>query len=128
MADESELQFSEDHLWILEMGDTARIGISDYAQEQLGELVYVELPKVGGEVSQGDEAAVIESVKAAGEVKSPVSGTIVEVNESLSDSPEVVNTDPTGDGWFYKVKMSDPAELESLLDEQAYKDLVAQLD
>lgn len=125
----SELKFTEDHEWARAEGDDiVVVGITDYAQEQLGELVYVELPKVGGEVSQGDEAAVIESVKAAGEVKSPVSGTIVEVNESLSDSPEVVNTDPTGDGWFYKVKMSDPAELESLLDEQAYKDLVAQLD
>ncbi len=125
----SELKFTEDHEWARAEGDDiVVVGITDYAQEQLGELVYVELPKVGGEVSQGDEAAVIESVKAAGEVKSPVSGTIVEVNESNSDSPEVVNTDPTGDGWFYKVKMSDPAELESLLDEQAYKDLVAQLD
>lgn len=125
----SEMKFTEDHEWARAEGDDiVVVGITDYAQEQLGELVYVELPKVGGEVSQGDEAAVIESVKAAGEVKSPVSGTIVEVNESLSDSPEVVNTDPTGDGWFYKVKMSDPAELESLLDEQAYKDLVAQLD
>lgn len=125
----SELKFTEDHEWARAEGDDiVVVGITDYAQEQLGELVYVELPKVGGEVSQGDEAAVIESVKAAGEVKSPVSGTIVEVNESLSNSPEVVNTDPTGDGWFYKVKMSDPAELESLLDEQAYKDLVAQLD
>lgn len=125
----SELKFTEDHEWARAEGDDiVVVGITDYAQEQLGELVYVELPEVGGEVSQGDEAAVIESVKAAGEVKSPVSGTIVEVNESLSDSPEVVNTDPTGDGWFYKVKMSDPAELESLLDEQAYKDLVAQLD
>ncbi len=125
----SEMKFTEDHEWARAEGDDiVVVGITDYAQEQLGELVYVELPEVGGEVSQGDEAAVIESVKAAGEVKSPVSGTIVEVNESLSESPEVVNTDPTGDGWFYKVKMSDPAELDSLLDEQAYKDLVAQLD
>ncbi len=125
----SEMKFTEDHEWARAQGDDiVVVGITDYAQEQLGELVYVELPEVGGEVSQGDEAAVVESVKAAGEVKSPVSGTIVEVNESLSESPEVVNTDPTGDGWFYKVKMSDPTELDSLLDEQAYKDLVAQLD
>lgn len=125
----SDMKFTEDHEWARHEGDdVVVVGITDYAQEQLGELVFVELPQIGSDVSQGDEAAVVESVKAAGEVKSPVSGSIIEVNESLVESPGIVNTDPTGDGWFYKVKMSDRSELDGLLDEQGYKDFVAELD
>ena len=121
----SDMKFTEDHEWILmEDEEIGIVGITDYAQDQLGEIVYVELPEVGQEVSQGADTAVVESVKAAGEVKSPVTGVVVEINESLVDEPEKVNADPTGDGWFIKVKVNDPGELESLMDEDAYKEYV----
>lgn len=118
----SEAKFTKDHEWIL-MGDDGIgvIGITDYAQDQLGELVYVELPAVDTELSGGGDAVVIESVKAAGEVKAPVSGIVVEVNEALADEPEKVNNDPMGDGWFIKLKISDTGELDALMDEDAYK-------
>ncbi|MED5407622.1 MAG: glycine cleavage system protein GcvH [Pseudomonadota bacterium] len=124
----SELRYTDDHEWALAEGDTITVGITDYAQEQLGELVYVELPAVGTVVQQGDDAAVIESVKAAGDVKSPVSGTITHVNEHLNDAPEKVNDDPMGTGWFYKVSISDPLELDNLLSEDDYNNLIASLD
>ena len=121
----SDMRYTEDHEWVLmEDEEIGVIGITDYAQDQLGEVVYVELPEVGQEVSQGADTAVIESVKAAGEVKSPVTGVVVEINDALVDEPEKVNADPTGDGWFIKVKLSDPSELESLMDEDAYKEYV----
>ncbi len=124
----SELRYTDDHEWALAEGDTITVGITDYAQEQLGELVYVELPAVGTLVQQGDDAAVIESVKAAGDVKSPVSGTITQVNENLNDAPEKVNEDPLGTGWFYKVSISNPKELDNLLSEDDYNKLIASLD
>ena len=124
----SELRYTDDHEWALAEGDSITVGITDYAQEQLGELVYVELPAVGTVVQQGDDAAVIESVKAAGDVKSPVSGTITHVNEHLNDAPEKVNDDPMGTGWFYKVSISDPLELDNLLSEDDYNTLIASLD
>ena len=124
----SELRYTDDHEWALADGDTITVGITDYAQEQLGELVYVELPAVGTVVHQGDDAAVIESVKAAGDVKSPVSGTITQVNENLNDAPEKVNEDPLGTGWFYKVSISNPQELDNLLSEDDYNKLIASLD
>ena len=124
----SELRYTDDHEWALAEGDTITVGITDYAQEQLGELVYVELPAVGTVVQQGDDAAVIESVKAAGDVKSPVSGTITHVNEHLNDAPDKVNDDPMGTGWFYKVSISDPLELDNLLSEDDYNTLIASLD
>lgn len=125
----SDIKFTEDHEWIrMEDDDTGVCGITDYAQDQLGELVFIELPEAGSEVSQGGEAAVIESVKAAGELKAPVSGTIVEVNEALADEPEIVNNDPQGDGWFMKIKLQDPSELEALMDEDAYQQYVDGLD
>lgn len=125
----SNYKYTDDHEWVRIEGDNVvTVGITNFAQEQLGELVFVELPAVDSDVSQGDEAAVIESVKAAGEVKSPVTGTIVEVNEALPDSPELVNEDPTGAGWFYKVKMTDPAELESLKDDEAYQSYIETLE
>jgi len=124
----SELRYTDDHEWALAEGDTITVGITDYAQEQLGELVYVELPAVGTVVQQGDDAAVIESVKAAGDVKSPVSGTITHVNEHLNDAPDKVNDDPMGTGWFYKVCISDPLELDNLLSEDDYNNLIASLD
>ena len=125
----SEIRFTEDHEWILlEDDDIATVGITDYAQEQLGELVYVELPEVDHELSQGGEAATIESVKAAGEIKAPVNGTVVEVNETLADEPERVNNDPTGDGWFLKMKVDNPAQLEELMDEDAYEAFIKELE
>ena len=121
----SILRYTDDHEWARLQGDTVTVGITEFAQDQLGELVFVELPTLGGAVTQGDEAAIVESVKAAGEVKSPVSGTIMEINESLVDTPEKVNDDPMGEGWIYKVAITDPTEWESLMDEAAYTALVA---
>ena len=121
----STLRYTDDHEWARLEGDTVTVGITAFAQVQLGELVFVELPTLGGVVTQGDEAAVVESVKAAGEVKSPVGGTIMEINESLVDTPEKVNDDPMGEGWIYKVAITDPTEWESLMDEAAYAALVA---
>ena len=123
----SDLRYTNDHEWARLVGDLVTVGITDYAQDQLGELVYVELPAVGTTVNQGDEAAVIESVKAAGDVKSPVTGTILEVNDSLNDAPESVNVDPTGEGWFYKIKIADTSELDSLLSESAYNTMISEL-
>jgi glycine cleavage system H protein len=125
----SDIKFTEDHEWIrMEDDDTGVCGITDYAQDQLGELVFIELPEPGSEVSRGGEAAVIESVKAAGELKAPVTGTIVEVNEALADEPEIVNNDPLGDGWFIKIKLQDSSELDALMDEDAYQQYVDGLD
>ena len=118
----SEMKFTEDHEWILMEDDGVGVmGITDYAQDQLGELVFVELPEVGSEWPQGAEAAVIESVKAAGEFKAPVGGTVVEVNESLVDEPERVNADPTGEGWMIRMRVNDPEELETLMDAEQYE-------
>lgn len=117
-------KFTQDHEWIRIEGDTGVVGITDFAQEELGDLVYVELPEVGKEFSRGDEAAVIESVKAAADLKAPVTGTITEVNASLTDEPGKVNTDPSGAGWFFKIKIADPQELNDLIDEAAYAELV----
>ena len=121
----SILRYTDDHEWARLEGHTVTVGITAFAQDRLGELVFVELPTLGGAVTQGDEAAVVESVKAAGEVKSPVGGTIMEINESLVDTPEKVNDDPMGEGWIYKVAITDPTEWESLMDEAAYAALVA---
>ena len=119
----SAVRYTKDHEWILmEDGDVGVIGITDYAQDQLGELVYVELPAVDQEFSAGSDAVVIESVKAAGEVKAPVSGSVVAVNETLVDEPEKVNNDPMGEGWFIKMKVADTSELDEFMDEDAYKE------
>ena len=119
----SAVRYTKDHEWILmEGGDVGVIGITDYAQDQLGELVYVELPAVEDSVDAGGDVVVIESVKAAGEVKAPVSGTVVAINEVLVDEPEKVNSDPMGEGWFIKLKISDSGELDALMDEDAYKE------
>lgn len=123
----SDIRYTNDHEWARPEGLLVTVGITDYAQDQLGELVYIELPVVGTAVNQGDEAAVIESVKAAGDVKSPVTGTIVEVNDSLNDSPESVNDDPTGVGWFYKIEIADTSEFDNLLSESAYNGLISEL-
>lgn len=115
------LKFSKDHEWIKVEGDCATIGISDYAQKQLGDVVFVELPQVGDEVETGGEIAVVESVKAASEVYAPVAGEVTEVNETLEGAPETVNAAAMGDGWFIKMTVKDAGELDALMDEAAYK-------
>ena len=113
--------FTEDHEWIKVDGDIGTVGISPYAAKQLGDVVYVELPEVGREMAKGDEAAVVESVKAASEVYSPVGGEVTAVNEKLEDAPETVNASADGEGWFLKMKITDADELKALMDEAAYK-------
>jgi glycine cleavage system H protein len=113
--------FTEDHEWISVAGGTATVGITDYAQAQLGDLVFVELPAPGANVSKGGEAAVVESVKAASDVFAPVTGTVSEVNAALEEDPALVNSAPEGDGWFFKLALADPAELEGLMDAAGYK-------
>ncbi len=119
-----ECKYSEEHEWIRVEGDQAVIGISDYAQEQLSDIVYVELPEVGDTFARGDIFAVVESVKAASDVYIPTSGEILEINETLEDSPEVANEDPYGEAWFVRIALADPAELDDLLDPAAYQAFV----
>jgi glycine cleavage system H protein len=119
-----ECKYSEEHEWIRVEGEEAVIGISDYAQEQLSDVVYVELPEVGDTFARGDIVAVVESVKAASDVYIPVSGEILEINETLEDSPEVVNEDPFGEAWFVRIVLADPSELDDLLDPAAYQAFV----
>lgn len=116
--------YTEEHEWIAVAGNVATLGITDYAQAQLGDVVFVEVPTVGRKVKKGEETAVVESVKAASEVYSPVTGTVVEANDPLASNPITVNEDPEGAGWFCRIEMSDPAELEVLMDEAAYKAFV----
>ena len=119
-----ELKYVETHEWVREDGDgTVTVGITDYAQGALGDVVYVELPEVDSEVEMGDEVAVVESVKAASDIYAPLSGTITEVNESLEGNPELVNTDPYRDGWFFRLKLRDVEELSSLMDSESYAEL-----
>lgn len=118
-----ELKYVSSHEWIRDEGDgIVTIGITDYAQESLGDVVFVETPEVGAEVSAGDDAGVVESVKAASDIYAPLSGTVIEVNEDLEDAPESVNSDPYGDGWFFKLKLSDMAELDDLLSAAEYQE------
>ena len=119
--------FTEEHEWIEVDGDIATIGITDYAQAQLGDIVFVEVPAEGRELAKGDEAAVVESVKAASDVYSPVSGSVTEGNAALEDDPALVNSAPETDGWFFKLTVADAGELDGLMDEAAYKDFVAGL-
>lgn len=117
-------KYSDQHEWILINGTTGTVGISDYAQSQLGDVVFTELPAIGKDLSKGAEAAVVESVKAASEVYSPISGTVIEVNTDLEGTPDLVNTDPETKGWFFKIKISNPTELDTLMDEAAYKTFI----
>ncbi len=119
--------FTKDHEWLDVDGDTATVGITSYAQEQLGDIVFVETPEAGKSVSQGDDAAVVESVKAASDVYAPASGTVSEGNAALADDPALVNTDPEGEGWFFKMTLSDAGQVSAMMDEAAYKDFVAGL-
>ena len=119
------LKFTEDHEWLRIEGDIATVWITDYAQEQLGDLVFVELPAPGATPEKGAAAAVVESVKAASDVYAPVSGEVTEINQAIVDEPALVNRDPMGKGWFFKIKISDPSQLERLLDEKAYRAMIA---
>ena len=118
------IKYTEEHEWLALEGNVATVGLTDFAQQQLGDIVFVDLPEIGKELEQDEEVAVIESVKAAGEIKSPVAGTVVAINEALADSPETVNQDPMGDGWFIKLRISSDADLGNLLDEAAYNALL----
>ncbi|PCJ92598.1 MAG: glycine cleavage system protein H [Porticoccaceae bacterium] len=121
-ATPSNLKYAASHEWVRDEGDgTVTVGISDHAQESLGDVVYVELPEIGSSVSAGEEAGVVESVKAASDIYAPVSGEVVAINDVLEDAPETINGSPYDDGWFFKVKMSDPSELEALLDAASYE-------
>ncbi|MFA7430327.1 MAG: glycine cleavage system protein GcvH [Rhodospirillaceae bacterium] len=124
----STMYYTEDHEWLSVEGKTAIVGITDYAQQQLGDVVFVELPDEGKELAQGGEAAVVESVKAASEVYAPVSGTVTAVNADLEGTPALVNEDATGAGWFFALTLSDPSELDNLMDAAAYEAFVAGLE
>ena len=124
----TELKFLSTHEWALVEGNIATIGVSDHAQELLGDLVYVELPEQGSTVAAGDSVGVIESVKAASDTYAPLSGEIIEVNDQLEDAPEQINNDPYGDGWMYKIALEDLEEVENLLDAEAYTDSIAEDD
>ncbi|HYF89922.1 glycine cleavage system protein GcvH [Azospirillum sp.] len=114
-------KFTKDHEWVLVEGDVATVGVSDFAQSQLGDVVFVELPEAGRELAQGKEAAVVESVKAASDVYAPVSGTVIEANQALVDDPSMVNSAAETDGWFFKIRLKNASELDALMDEAAYK-------
>lgn len=121
------LYFTREHEWIRVEGDHATVGITDHAQEALGDIVYTEVPEAGHQLKKGDEAAVVESVKAASDVYSPVSGEVIEGNQAVVDDSSLVNTDPEGEGWFFKLKLADTGELDGLMDESAYRDWVKTL-
>jgi glycine cleavage system H protein len=122
------LKYTKDHEWLRMDGDVATVGITPFAQERLGDLVFVELPSAGTKLSKGAVAATVESVKAASEVYAPVAGEVVSVNDKLTTEPGLVNAEPTGNGWLFKMKIADAAELDTLLDEQAYRNLTAAHD
>ncbi len=121
----NDLKYTEEHEWVAVDGDIATIGITDYAQGELGDLVFVELPEVGADVEQSSAFGTVEAVKAVSDLFAPISGSVTEINETLADDPEVVNKDPYGDGWMIKVKISDNSQLDDLLDAEAYKELIA---
>ena len=123
----ADIRYTKDHEYVRLDGDIATVGITDHAQEQLGDIVFVELPEIGKSVEQGTEAAVVESVKAASEVYAPLSGEVIEVNGALEGEPAKVNADPLGDGWFLKIKVKDKRQFDALMDEAAYSDFVATL-
>jgi glycine cleavage system H protein len=119
--------FTKEHEWVQLEGDTATVGITDHAQEQLGDIVFAEVPEAGRRLSKGQEAAVVESVKAASDVYSPVSGEVIEGNPGVADDPAIVNSDPEGEGWFFKIKLDNAGELDGLMDEAAYREWVKTL-
>ena len=119
--------FTKEHEWVRVEGNNATVGSSSHAQEQLGDIVFAETPEAGKSLRKGEEAAVVESVKAASDVYSPISGTVIEGNPALADDPAIINNDPEGAGWFFKLEVTDPSELEGLMDEAAYREFVASL-
>ena len=119
--------FTREHEWIRVEGDTATVGISDHAQQALGDIVFAEVPEAGRKLNKGQEAAVVESVKAASDVYAPAGGEVVEGNGAVADDPALINRDPEGEGWFFKLKLSDPSELEGMMDENAYREWVKTL-
>jgi len=121
------VKYSKEHEWIRVEGDAGTVGISQYAQEQLGDVVFVDLPQAGRKVAKGESVAVVESVKAASDIYSPASGEVIEANAALAESPGVVNADPMGKGWFFKIKLANKADLDGLMDEAAYADFVKSL-
>ena len=122
----SDCRYAENHEWIQVTGDTATVGISDYAQQELTDVVFVELPEIGDTFAQGEPFAVVESVKAASDVYLPISGEIIEVNDALEDAPELVNDEPYGDGWFIRMKVADPDEMDDLMSPDEYREFVAE--
>lgn len=120
------LKYSKEHEWVAAEESVATIGITDHAQDQLGEIVYIELPSVGEKISKDDPFGVVESVKAVSDIYAPISGTVAEVNEGLRESPEVINEDPYGDGWLIKIRASDVSEMDDLMDSEEYEEMVAQ--
>jgi glycine cleavage system H protein len=121
------LYFTKEHEWIRVDGDVATVGISDHAQEALGDIVFAEVPEPGKSLAKGDDAAVVESVKAASDVYSPVGGEVIDGNAAIADDPSLINRDPEGEGWFFKLKLSDPTELEGLMSEADYREWVKSL-
>jgi len=121
------LYFTKEHEWIRVEGNSGTVGISSHAQEQLGDIVFVEVPEAGREIRKGDEAAVVESVKAASDVYSPISGSVIEGNQAIADDPSLVNNDPEGAGWFFKIEVKDSSELDGMMDEGAYRDWIKTL-
>ena len=119
--------FTKDHEWVRVDGNNATVGISNHAQEQLGDIVFAEVPEAGRKLSKGQEAAVVESVKAASDVYAPVSGEVTAANQAVADDPALINRDPEGEGWFFKLKLSNPGELDGLMDEAAYREWVKTL-
>ena len=121
----ADLKYAKSHEWVRVAGDTASIGITDHAQHELTELVFVELPQIGRKLKAGDACAVVESVKTASDIYCPVSGEVTETNKAVAENPGLVNSDPYGNGWFFRIKFSDPAEIKSLLGAQEYQSLIA---
>lgn len=119
------LKYTEEHEWLELLGDEATVGITEFAVSQLGDIVFVELPQVGSEFDANEDAAVVESVKAASDIYAPASGTVTEVNSAITENPELVNEDPEGEGWFFKLKLSDPSECDELLDASEYRKLTS---
>jgi glycine cleavage system H protein len=119
-----ELRYSRDHEWVSRDGDVVRVGVTDYAQDALGDVVFVQVPAVGADVKAGDAFGEVESTKSVSDVYAPVSGTVVEVNEALADTPQALNEDPYGEGWICAIRMSDPVQLDDLLDAEAYRKLI----
>ncbi len=121
------LYFTKEHEWVRVDGDSATVGISNHAQEALGDIVFAEAPQAGRTLKKGEEAAVVESVKAASDVYAPASGTVIEANQGIADDPSLINRDPEGEGWFFKMSLSDPGELAGLMDEGAYREWIKSL-